>query len=107
MRWMKPSDAMYVEPTIRRISCPILKQLLGCTTSHQGLFDGNGADQPLRQWLHDYGVDSSMGQNGLGQKFLEGTTGKLGQGLKKLLENLSSNLDPKCGTQIWDLNLDP
>ena len=71
MRWMKPSDAMFVEPTIRRISCPILKQLLGCTTSHQGLFDGNGADQPLRQWLHDYGVDTSLGQNGLGQKFLD------------------------------------
>jgi hypothetical protein len=44
-RWMKARDAMFVEPTLLRRACPVLRQLLGCTTSHQGLFS-NGSDPP-------------------------------------------------------------
>ena len=56
-RWMKARDAMFVEPIFGRLRCPVLRQLLGWTSSHQGHFGGSGLDVPLRQWLHDHGID--------------------------------------------------
>ena len=45
---MKPADAMYVEPSLQRLSCPILRQLLGWSSSHDGMYSGSGLDVPLR-----------------------------------------------------------
>ena len=39
---------MYVEPALAQLSCPIARQLLGATTSNQGLYSGNRDDVPVR-----------------------------------------------------------
>ena len=39
---------MYVEPALAQLSCPIARQLLGATTSNQGLYSGNRDDIPVR-----------------------------------------------------------
>ena len=47
-RWIRPRDGMYVEPALAQLSCPIARQLLGATTSNQGLYSGNRDDVPVR-----------------------------------------------------------
>ena len=44
---------MAVEDCLSRTSCPIARQLLGCTTTMAGLYHGTGRDIPLRLWLSD------------------------------------------------------
>jgi hypothetical protein len=60
---MKARDAMWVEPSIERTSCPVVKQLLGATTTMAGLYGGNRHDMPLRNWLHSIGADTGLGMN--------------------------------------------
>ena len=60
-RWIRPRDGMYVEPALKQLTCPIARQLLGATTSNQGLYSGNRSDLPLRAWLHDHGIDDGLG----------------------------------------------
>ena len=62
-RWMKARDAMYVEPSMERTSCPVVRQLLGQATTMAGLYGGNRFDMPLRHWLHEIGVDTGLGLN--------------------------------------------
>ena len=62
-RWMKARDAMWVEPSIERTSCPVVRQLLGATTTMAGLYGGNRHDMPLRHWLHTIGADTGLGMN--------------------------------------------
>ena len=52
-RWLRPCGAMAVEDCLSRTSCPIARQLLGCTTTMAGLYHGTGRDIPLRLWLSD------------------------------------------------------
>ena len=40
--------------------CPVLKQMLGYTSSNGGLYQPNCADTPLRPWLHSIGVDGEL-----------------------------------------------
>ena len=44
---------MAVEDCLSRTSCPIARQMLGCTTTMAGLYHGTGRDIPLRLWLSD------------------------------------------------------
>ena len=60
---MKARDAMYVEPSMERTSCPVVRQLLGQATTMAGLYGGNRFDMPLRHWLHEIGVDTGLGLN--------------------------------------------
>ena len=39
---------MYVEPALAQLTGPIARQLLGATTSNQGLYSGNRDDVPVR-----------------------------------------------------------
>ena len=52
---------MWVEPSISRTSCPVVRQLLGAATTMAGLYGGNRHDMPLRHWLHTIGADSALG----------------------------------------------
>lgn len=60
-RWCQPKDGMFVEPAMQAASCPILRQMLGYTTSNAGLYQPNCADTPLRPWLHSLGIDEPLG----------------------------------------------
>ena len=63
-RWMKPRDAMWVEPAMARTQCPIVRQLLGATTSMAGNYPGgNKYDVPLYGFLHSIGVKEGIGIN--------------------------------------------
>ena len=44
-------ERMYVEPALAAARCPILRQLLGWTTSNAGLWRPTVADAPLLGWL--------------------------------------------------------
>ena len=48
-----------------RATCPIVRQLLGATSSSVGLFRPAGADTPLAQWLHEHelGQRGGLGRN--------------------------------------------
>ena len=52
---------MYVEPAMSKATCPILKQMLGYTSSNAGLYQPNSADTPIRPWLHSIGIDEPLG----------------------------------------------
>ena len=60
-RWIQPKDGMYVEPAMSKATCPILKQMLGYTSSNAGLYQPNSADTPIRPWLHSIGIDEPLG----------------------------------------------
>ena len=60
-RWIRPVDGMYVEPAMRDATCPVVRQLLGATTSSAGLYLPTAADTPLRAWIHEHGMDDCRG----------------------------------------------
>jgi ectoine hydroxylase-related dioxygenase (phytanoyl-CoA dioxygenase family) len=60
-RWLKARDAMYVEPAMDCIRCPIARQMLGYTTQNSGLYHGNGLDVPLRLWLRNHDCNEGLG----------------------------------------------
>ena len=47
---------MYVEPALQQASCPLLRQLLGYTTSNGGYYSPNSEDTPLVPWLKKHGI---------------------------------------------------
>ena len=60
-RWLRPVDGLYVEPALSAARCPIVRQLLGDTTSSSGLYHPSSADTPLRAWLQQHGEDEQQG----------------------------------------------
>jgi ectoine hydroxylase len=60
-RWLRARDPLYVEPALSRARCPILRQLLGVTSSQAGLIRPGGADTPLQQWLVAHKLASTAG----------------------------------------------
>ncbi len=53
-RWLRARDGLYVEPAMNRAKCPVVRQLLGATSSSVGLFQPAGVDTPLALWLHQH-----------------------------------------------------
>ena len=63
-RWLRARDPLYVEPALSHAQCPIVRQLLGATSSQAGLVRPCGADTPLQEWLlaHNFVSTASGGQ---------------------------------------------
>jgi hypothetical protein len=55
-RWLRPKERMYAEPAHAAASCPVLKQLLGHTTSNRGCWRPTVADAPLLGWLRRHEI---------------------------------------------------
>ena len=53
-RWLRARDGLYVEPAMARATCPVVKQLLGATSSSAGRFRPAADDMPLARWLHEH-----------------------------------------------------
>jgi hypothetical protein len=52
---------MYVEPALQAATCPVVRQLLGESTSSAGLYLPTAEDTPLRRWLLEHGFDDNGG----------------------------------------------
>ena len=59
-RWLRPKDAMTVAHLYPRLD-PIQRQMLGDTTSANGVYDPTDADVPLRTWLREHDPASASG----------------------------------------------
>lgn len=59
-RWLRPKDAMTVAHLYPKLD-PIQRQLLGDTTSANGMYDPTDADVPLRAWLREHDPASASG----------------------------------------------
>lgn len=64
-RWLRARDGLYVEPAMERATCPVVKQLLGATSSSAGLFRPASADCPLAYFLakHQLGPPGGLGRD--------------------------------------------
>ena len=60
-RWLRARDGLYVEPAMERATCPVVRQLLGATSSGAGLFRPHAADCPLAYWLTKHQLGSAGG----------------------------------------------
>jgi hypothetical protein len=65
-RWLRARDGLYVEPAMERATCPVVKQLLGATSSSVGLFHPHSADCPLAYWLAKHQLGAPPGGLGRG-----------------------------------------
>ena len=63
-RWLRARDGLYVEPAMARATCPVVKQLLGATSSSAGLFRPAAEDTPRARWLHEHGLEATPGGRG-------------------------------------------
>lgn len=59
-RWLRPKDAMTVAHLYPQLD-PIQRQLLGDTTSANGMYDPTDADVPLRAWLSEHDPSAAGG----------------------------------------------
>jgi hypothetical protein len=55
-RWLRPKDPMYTEALLDHVTCPVLRQLLGHTHTHNGLYSPTAADVPLLPWMDAMGM---------------------------------------------------
>ena len=55
-RWLRPKEPLYVEKAMERASCPILRQMLGYTTSCGGCYAPNAEDTPIVPFLKRHGI---------------------------------------------------
>lgn len=55
-RWMRSKDAMETEAVLKHVTCPVLRQMLGHTPTHNGLFSPTARDVPLLGWLDMHGM---------------------------------------------------
>ena len=60
-RWIRPVDGMFVETAMHAARCPIVRQLLGESTSAAGLYLPTAEDAPLRRWLVENSFENRGG----------------------------------------------